>query len=125
MVKTTKPVVKKSSKKSVAKFTIDCWQPIEDKVFDPAHFEKFLHDKIKVNGKAGKLGTKVVVSRDKTKVQVAAELPFSKRYLKYLTKKYLKKQELRDFLHVIATSKSNYELRYFKVSGGDAEEKQE
>ena len=38
-------------------------------------------------------------------------MPFSKRYLKYLTKKYLKKQNLRDFLHVIAPSKTSYELR--------------
>jgi large subunit ribosomal protein L22e len=50
------------------------------------------------------------------------ELPFSKRYLKYLTKKYLKKQQLRDFLHVIATSKGTYELKYFKISAGDADE---
>jgi hypothetical protein len=39
----------------VVKFTIDCWQPMEDKVLDPVAFEKFLHDRIKVNGKAGKL----------------------------------------------------------------------
>ena len=50
-------------------------------------------------------------------------MPFSKRYLKYLSKKYLKKQQLRDFLHVVATGKNTYELKYFKVSGGaDAEE---
>ena len=30
---------------------------------------------------------------------------------RYLTKKYLKKQNLRDFLHVIAPSKTSYELR--------------
>lgn len=117
--------MKKAGKKSIAKFTIDCWQPVEDKVFDPAAFEKFLHDKIKVNGKAGDLGSKVTISRDKTKISVNAELPFSKRYLKYLTKKYLKKQQLRDFLHVIATSKGTYELKYFKISGstGDDEDK--
>lgn len=86
---------------------------------DPASFEKFLHDRIKVNGKAGELGSKVTITRDKTKIIVAAELPFSKRYLKYLTKKYLKKQQLRDFLHVIATSKGTYELKYFKVTGND------
>jgi large subunit ribosomal protein L22e len=45
---------KKAQKKNVAKFTIDCWQPMEDKVLDPVDFEKFLHDRIKVNGKAGK-----------------------------------------------------------------------
>ena len=71
---------------------------MEDKVLDPASFEKFLHDRIKVNGKAGELGGKVTISRDKTKIVVNAEAPFSKRYLKYLTKKYLKKQQLRDFL---------------------------
>lgn len=114
---------KKSAKKNVAKFTVDCWQPVEDKVFDAAAFEKFLHDRIKVNGKAGNLGSKVTISRDKSKINVTAELPFSKRYLKYLTKKYLKKQQLRDFLHVVASTKSTYELRYFKVSGGDAEDK--
>jgi large subunit ribosomal protein L22e len=91
------------------------WQPVEDKVLDPASFEKFLHDRIKVNGKAGKLDNKVVISRDKNKINIAAELPFSKRYLKYLTKKYLKKQQLRDYLHVIANAKNSYELRYFKV----------
>lgn len=78
-----------------------------------------------MNGKPGNLGTKVTVTRDKTKVSVAAELPFSKRYLKYLTKKYLKKQQLRDFLHVVASSKGAYELRYFKVVDGDADDKQE
>ncbi len=93
-------------------------------MLDPASFEKFLHDKIKVNNKAGVLGTKVVVTRDKTKIHVSAELPFSKRYLKYLTKKYLKRQQLRDFLHVIATTKGTYELRYYKVTGADAEEKE-
>ncbi len=107
----------------MSKFTIDLSAPVEDKVLDPASFEKFLHDRIKVNGKAGELGSKVTITRDKTKIVVNAELPFSKRYLKYLTKKYLKKQQLRDFLHVIASSKGAYELRYFKVSGGaDAEE---
>ena len=114
-------MAKKVVRKAIAKFTIDCSAPVEDKVLDPASFEKFLHDKIKVLGKAGNLGTKVTISRDKNKIAVAAELPFSKRYLKYLTKKYLKKQQLRDFLNVVATSKGTYELKYFKINneGGD------
>jgi large subunit ribosomal protein L22e len=101
---------------------IDCSAPVADSVLDVANFEKFLHDKIKVNGKAGNLGSKVTLSRDKTKINVAAELPFSKRYLKYLTKKYLKKQQLRDYLHVIATSSGTYELKYFSIAGNTEEE---
>ena len=44
------------------------------------------------------------------------------RYLKYLTKKYLKKQQLRDWLHVIASSKNAYELRYYNIHDQDADE---
>ena len=113
---------KKGAKKaSVAKFVIDCSAPVSDNVFDVSNFEKFLHDKIKVNGKAGNLGSKVSLSKDKNKVSVAAELPFSKRYLKYLTKKYLKKQQLRDYLHVIASNSGTYELRYFSIAGNSEE----
>ena len=52
----------------------------------------------------------------------AADTQFSKRYLKYLAKKYLKKQQLRDWLHVIASSKNSYELRYYNIHDQDAEE---
>ena len=85
--------------------------------------EAFLRHRIKVNGgKAGVLGDAVRISRDKTKLNVEAEAPFSKRYLKYLTKKYLKKQQLRDWLHVIASSKNAYELRYYNIHEQDADE---
>merc|ERR1711879_90097 len=61
-----------------------------------ASFEKFLQEKIKVEGKAGVLGDSVTVTRGKTKVTVTSEITMSKRYLKYLTKKYLKKYSVRD-----------------------------
>lgn len=89
-----------------------------------ASFEKFLVDKIKVNGKTGVLGDAVKVTRDKTKVTVTAESALSKRYLKYLTKKYLKKHNVRDWLRVIASNKdrSVYELRYFNIADNEAED---
>ena len=119
-----------SKKAQTAKFVIDCWQPVDDNVIKPQDFEKFLHDNMKVAdkgktykkhvittlGKKGNLGSKVSIARDKSKIIITAELPFSKRYLKYLAKKYLKKQQLRDFIQVIATSKGAYELKYFKAS---------
>merc|ERR1712160_113603 len=111
-IKKAKKVVKR---KQTLKFTVDCSQPVDDGIMDAASFEKFLQDRIKVSGKTGNLGDMVTVSRDKAKVTVASDIPFSKRYLKYLSKKYLKKQQLRDWLHVIANSKSSYELRYYNI----------
>ena len=109
-------------KKSVTKFVIDCTQPVDDKVLDVAQFEKYLHDRIKIDGKTGNLAAKnVVITRDRTKLTVTspADLKFSKRQLKYLSKRYLKKQQLRDYLRVVAASKNSYEMKYFSISGGD------
>merc|ERR1712038_1404953 len=93
------------AKKTVNKFTINCTLPIEDNVIVLNDFTDFLTQRIKVDGKLG-------------------NIDFSKRYLKYLTKKYLKKQQMREYLRVIATNKSTYELRYLQVDNDEGEEEQ-
>mmetsp|Transcript_12868 Transcript_12868/g.47052 ORF Transcript_12868/g.47052 Transcript_12868/m.47052 type:complete len:122 (+) Transcript_12868:51-416(+) len=112
----------KAAKKQT--FTIDCSKPVEDKIMEIQSFEKFLQDRIKVNGKTGALGDVVQISREKTKLHVASDIQMSKRYLKYLTKKYLKKHNVRDWLRVIASNKDRnvYELRYFNIADNDAED---
>eukprot|EP00656_Telonema_subtile_P024728 TRINITY_DN268_c0_g1_i1.p1 TRINITY_DN268_c0_g1~~TRINITY_DN268_c0_g1_i1.p1 ORF type:complete len:122 (-),score=47.39 TRINITY_DN268_c0_g1_i1:68-433(-) len=118
---------KKGSKMVIKKFAIDYTVPLQDGLLQEggAQFEQFLNEKIKVAGKTGNLGTKVEVKREKSKIFVSAEMPFSKRYLKYLTKKFLKKQGLRDFLHVVASSKNMYDLRYFNIPDADDAEDDE
>ncbi|XP_061661054.1 60S ribosomal protein L22-like 1 [Syngnathoides biaculeatus] len=111
---------KKKSKKSPGwKFSLDLSHPVEDGILDSANFEKFLKERIKVNGKTGNLANVVSVARAKNKIHVASEKRFSKRYLKYLTKKYLKKNNLRDWLRVVASDKETYQLRYFQISQDD------
>ncbi len=106
-------------------------------------------ERIKLDGKTGQLEGKVSVERLKQKLVVSSEVAFSKRfvilrgflflydsklklkfyplrYLKYLTKKFLKKNKLRDWLRVIANTKDSYELRYFNIDqdeDADEEEK--
>ena len=94
-------------------------------MLDGDAFEKFLHDRIKVEGKAGQLGEAVKISREgEGKIWVKTTIPFSKRYLKYLTKKFLKRSELRDWLRVVATSKPGFEIKFFNVSYDQAEEEE-
>eukprot|EP00929_Paragymnodinium_shiwhaense_P023638 TRINITY_DN1475_c0_g2_i1.p2 TRINITY_DN1475_c0_g2~~TRINITY_DN1475_c0_g2_i1.p2 ORF type:complete len:124 (+),score=67.60 TRINITY_DN1475_c0_g2_i1:82-453(+) len=121
-IKGLKKKMASKGKAQLLKFTVDCQQPSDDTIITTGDFEKFLKDRIKVDGKTGNLGEKVKVSKDKAKIQVTAEAPFSKRYLKYLSKKYLKKQQLRDFLRVVAPSKMSYELRYFNINEDNEEE---
>ena len=74
----------------------------------------------------GVLGDSVNVSREKFKIVVTSEIPMSKRYLKYLTKKYLRKHSVRDWLRVIASNKERnvYELRYFNIAENEGEDEE-
>ncbi|KAF2597592.1 hypothetical protein F2Q68_00012159 [Brassica cretica] len=89
-----------------------------------ASLEKYLQERIKVGGKAGALGDSVSITRDKSKITVTSDGQFFNIYLKYLTKKYLKKHNVRDWLRVIAANKDRnlYELRYFNIAENEAEE---
>ena len=90
---------------------------------------------MKINGKTSNLTGNVGIEKAKAKIAITSEIPLSKRfdfgfrsihdsilrifffrYMKYLTKKFLKKHELRDWLRVIANAKDSYELRYFNVN---------
>ena len=81
-----------------------------------------MRQRIKVEGKVGNLGDHVNVATDGAKVTVSANIAFSKRYLKYLTKKYLKKHSLREFLYVVATGKTAYQVKYFNIQQEEAAE---
>ncbi|XP_047410344.1 60S ribosomal protein L22-like [Sciurus carolinensis] len=117
---------RRQKKKQVLKFTLDCTHPVKDGITDTANFEQFLQERIKVNRKAGNLGGEVVtIERSKSKVTVTSEVTFSKRYLKYLTKKYLKKNDLCDWLCAVTNSKESYELPYFQINQNEEEEEDE
>ena len=58
-------------------------------------------------------------------INVVSKSPLSKRYLKYLTKKFLKKNQLRDWLRVVATNKETFVLKYFQVNQEEEEKTEE
>ena len=74
-----------------------------------------------MNGKTGNLGNVIHIEHFKNKIIVVSEKQFSKRYLKYLTKKYLKKNNLCDWLCVVASDKETYELHYLQISQDEEE----
>uniref|UniRef100_A0A7S3DBY1 Large ribosomal subunit protein eL22 n=2 Tax=Palpitomonas bilix TaxID=652834 RepID=A0A7S3DBY1_9EUKA len=117
---------RQKSKKETKKFTIDCSIPKEDGILPVDAFTTFLQQRIKVNGKAGELGDVVSVSLDDSKIVVTANISndntFSKRYLKYLTKKFLKKNNLRDWIRVVASTPVSYELKYYSIRDEEEED---
>jgi len=112
--------VAKIKGKLVDRVVIDCSKPVAHGILDLSSFEKYLHDqyKLSVRTKPGVLRDKLTITREKTRILIISKStthPFRKRYLKYLTKKYLKKQQLRDWLRVVSTDPKTYELRYYNI----------
>nr|POE80866.1 60s ribosomal protein l22 [Quercus suber] len=108
----------KKNQKVTKKYIINATQPTQDRIFDPSAFATFLQQRIKVEGRTGNLGENITVNNlGDGKIEVVAHQEFSGRYLKYLTKKFLKKQQLRDWLRVVSTSKGEYSLKFFNVGG--------
>ena len=105
----------KKGKKPSHKFVIDCELPISDNYFVLKDFEQYMANKIKVEGKMNNLQGAVTVSKESFSLVVTASIAFSKRYLKYLTKQYLKKQELREYLRIVASNKNSYKLCYLNI----------
>ena len=109
------------AKKPAHRFTINCSDPVEDNVLVMNDFVAYLEQRIKVDGKMGNLGSNVSIASSKADIVVETKINFSKRYLKYLTKKYLAKQELRQYLRVISSSKNTYELKFLAVNNDQEE----
>lgn len=99
---------------------------MQDRIFDAGAFTTFLQQRIKVEGRTGNLGDNITVSNlGDGRIEVVSHQEFSGRYLKYLTKKFLKKQMLRDWLRVVSTSKGEYSLKFFNVVGDEGEEEED
>ncbi|XP_039481614.1 60S ribosomal protein L22 [Drosophila santomea] len=111
---------KRSKKKILQRFVIDCACVVEDLILDVSDFEKYLKTHIKINNKVNQLKDQVTFERAKnSSLIIHSGVHFSKRYFKYLAKRYLKKHSLRDWVRVVSTAKDTFAMRYFKIQGKD------
>jgi len=118
------PLLKKqktqSGPKDTKKYIVDFSAPANDSVFDGDAYAQYMKEHIKVDGKAGNLGDKISVTKEGDgKLAISATGAFSKRYIKYLTKRFLKKNSMRDWLRVVA-NKQGFRLAYYNVNTADA-----
>ncbi len=108
--------------KSYRKLTVDFDQPVTNSLLSLETAKKFLEQNIKVNGLKGKLGDSVKVStteksarqKNNVIVQVDNAMKFSKRYIKYLVKKFLKRENINLYLRVISNGPGSYLVKIFQ-----------
>ena len=113
---------KKDSKQlSYKKFTVDFTSPLENKLLTLESVLHYLQTNMKLNGLKGKLGKTIMISMDDLKknknvivISVDSSIKFSKRYIRYLVKKFLKKEGVAKYLTLSATSPSAYIVKVIK-----------
>ncbi|PWU97819.1 putative 60S ribosomal protein L22 [Trypanosoma cruzi] len=99
-------------------FKIDCTIPANDGIFSEeilGNFEQYFQENLKLNGRKGKLTEKVRVGLRNNVLTIATTMAYRKKYFKYLTKKFLKKKDLRDWIRILARGKDTYQLKYFNI----------
>ena len=76
-----------------------------------------MQERFKVGGKTGTLGPNTFnITRSGGVITFESQVHFSKRYLKYLAKKFMKKNQLREWIRVVSSDKTTYQLRYYNVN---------
>ena len=103
-------------------FTVDFNSPCSNNLLTLESAEKYLKTNFKVNGLKGKLGETIKVAttdkKDNRKntvvVSVDNKIQFSKRYIKYLVKKFLRREGIVRYLTVSSTSPNAYTVKVIK-----------
>ena len=120
-----KAETKEQPKTSYKVFNVDFNSPCSNNLLTLEGAEKYLKSNFKINGLKGKLedkNAKIKVAmtdkKDKRKntivISVDNKLQFSKRYIKYLVKKYLRREGIARFLTVSSTAPNAYTVKVIK-----------
>ena len=126
---------KEQPKTTYKSFSVDLNAPCNNKLLTVESAQKYLQTNFKVNGlrmreKEGKekgkgkekgdkpIKVSTTEKSDKRKntviIQVDNKIKFSKRYIKYLVKKFLRREGISRYLTVSSTSPSGYTVKVIK-----------
>lgn len=104
------------------KFTLNLGVAYDDDFLVVSDFVEYLQRNFKVNGHKGELKDDVTIAANGKNIQFTSTRRFPKRYIKYLTKKYLKKYQILEYLRILATDKKTYTIKLLSKGNEDAEE---
>lgn len=93
----------------------------EDDVIKQDEVTKFFLENIKVDNRRQNLNGCIDVTCSDQVVQINSTIPLSKVYMKYLIKKFIKKRQLRDWVHVVSDSNISYMLEFYNTEEVPAE----
>ena len=113
---------KEAKQKNYKRYTVDFNAPVDNNLLTLESALKYMQSNMKINGLKGKLGNTIKINltdkKDKNKnslvFSVDTTIQFSKRYIRYLVKKFLKREGIARFLTVSSTAPNAYTVKVIK-----------
>ena len=117
----------KTSKKEKVykKYFVDFSDPLDNKLLSIESAMKYLNSNMKIDGLKGNLKDFVKINVDDKRnkksllIQVDNQMQFSKKYIKYLVKKFLKREGIVKYLTVLSNSPNSYEVKVLKNNNSE------
>ena len=117
-----KEETKDAKQKTYKKYTVDFNSPVDNNLLTLESALKYMQSNMKINGLKGKLADRIKINmtdkKDKNKntlvISVDTTLQFSKRYIRYLVKKFLKRESIARFLTVSSSAPNAYTVKVIK-----------
>ena len=117
-----KPESKDAKQANYKKYTVDFNSPVENNLLTLESAAKYMQTNMKINGLKGHLGNKIKINttdkKDKNKntlvISVDTSIQFSKRYIRYLVKKFLKREGIARFLTLSSSAPNAYTVKIIK-----------
>ena len=109
-----------SKEKVYKKYFVDFSEPLDNKLLSIESAMKYINSNMKIDGLKGNLKDFVKINVDDKRnkkcllIQVHNQMQFSKKYIKYLVKKFLKREGIVKYLTVLANSPNSYEVKVLK-----------
>lgn len=94
--------------------TVDCTAPLADNFFEMSQFVEYMQKNMKVSGLRNNMKDKITIEAQDKKLVVKANIKYTKRAIRYYTRKFLKKVDLRDRFRLLSSSKNEYEFRAYR-----------
>ena len=117
-----KEQAKEAKQINYRKYTIDFNSPVDNNLLTLEIDSKYMQTNMKINGLKGHLGNKIKINitdkKDKNKntlvISIDTSIHFSKRYIRYLLKKFLKREGIARFLTVSSSAPNAYTVKVIK-----------
>ncbi|KAK1350598.1 ribosomal protein L22 [Hamiltosporidium tvaerminnensis] len=109
--------------KPLNNYEVDCSNLVKDNLLSVSEFLEFMQANMKINRKTNNLTENISLSTSgaSLKIENISGVRVNKRYIKYLSNKFLYQKQLRDWVRVVSGGKECYKMEYFNVEKGKDE----